>query len=661
MSLDDLKNICHKREIKKIAIVDDVFDVPTPDGLNRVNYAKFRQNYNTNNKLRRSVTWVSGEDLEDLPGFDNLHENELAPLWMSTWKPELGGRKLNAQNADALLALFKGHDDDVLGMLTPINELFSLFHNILELSVNVYGTDFDADDIAKAQVVVLDYYLEHNLNKQESLAKVTEVVIAVVKAARNAKRSVPSFLLVSSMPDAVDIEAFSNRAGLMKSRFRFFSKERLLTPRVEDMVSLYDLIDASDRTEIVEQLITDWGKGADQAISAVRERILKLDVSDLVYLDCFRLTHEGTSISNYLLWFLTASLNASVTRNLTKKLWLRADNLKLFSVIDSDGKPDPKTLANTYEGPSEAISHAYSDILFDESRGTGKSAFPAELSNHDLVEGDLFVRMKGKDRKSYKDAEVRLIMTPSCDLLPRMPNQPPSAKSVLLLTGTLEKIEHDTKSNFEWSYSVRVLEHSRWCLLKIKWDFHHPISVDWQKMCVEGPGKMFKRLGRIRDLYFHRIRDEFSNYFTRIGTEVEPLSPRPMSGKVLIMYLERGRKQYRCVMKFTFEERFVWEMGPVRDVGNRKEKYVYQASQKFVRKLTTVLDGLGEENTSWGESAKRSAANLKIMQTYMDLLKPMFPGVRGVDGVVEFKKAMKRKDKLNKSSGANLQIVSFLD
>ena len=661
MSVAVLKELCEERNIKKIAMVDDVFDVPVSEGLDRGRYSEFRQRYNDDQDLKQAIAWVSGTNPQSLLGFDDLDDDQLAPLWKSVWKPQLGGRKLKDDYAQTLRNLFSEHRDGVLGMLDTVVELLSLFRNDLNLkkSVTVHGTDYDADEIAKAQIILIDYFLGENLSAAEASKKILEVVANVVRTARQASRPVPSFLLVSARPTEIDIEKFRESALLMKSRFRFFAKNDLRSNQIQNMVNLHDLIDASDRTETIEQLIADWHKGACKAINDVRKQMLTLDVSDLVYLDCFRLLYEGTSIGNYLRWFMTASLNAKVTGKLTKSLWHEAESLRISNLVDENGHLDNRTLIKTFDGPSDEIAHAYGDILFDETRGTGDCAFPDRLAGHDLVEGDLFVRPRGKDRKGYEGAEVRLVITPSSDLLPRAPNQPPAAQSVLLLPGILKRMEQeDKKINFTKVYSVRVLEREEMCLLRVEWDFRRPISVDWATMRDVGPGIGFKRLGRVRDLYFHKVRDEFANHFSRIGTAVAPLFPHPRSGKVFIASV--NGKRFEPVLCFSSVEGFVWEIGPVRVEGKSSETYVYQASRQFVDKLSEDLDHLSREKPKLKESADRSAGHLKNMQTYMELVRPMASGRRGEGGVVEFKKAAKRSDVKLKSS-ADLLIVTFID
>ena len=667
MSVAVLKELCERRNIKKIAMVDDVFDVPTPEGLDRNRYLEFRQRYNDDKNLKRSITWVSGTDPGILPSFDDLDDDQLAPLWKSVWKPQLGGRSLTKDHAQALRNLFSEHRDGLLGMLDTVVKLLSFFRNDLNLNaVTVHSTDYDTDEVAKAQIILIDYFLGKDLTASEAFETTLEVVKNVVDAARQAKRSVPSFLLVSARPNDVEVEKFRYGAQLMKSRFRFFDKEDFRSERIKNLVNLHDLIDASDRTETMERLIEDWQRGARKAIDTVREQMLALDVSDFVYLDCYRLKHEGRSIGNYLRWFLTASLNATVTGTLTKELWQDADDLKLFSVVDESGQLDEKTLIKTFDGPSDAIGRVYGDILFDESRGTGECAFPSRISPQDLVEGDIFVQSRGKGKRKYDDAKIRMVMTPNCDLISRMPSEAPYAQSVLLLPGILKRTEQeDTDGNFSRDYFIRVPQGNEMCLLRIVWDFRNPISKDWSTISHNGPGRGFKRLGRLRELYFHKIRDEFVSHLTRIATKVAPLFPHPRSGKVLIKVGSKS-KCFKTVMCFSSEDRFIWEIGPVRLTrpnGRTENRHLYQASRQFVGKLTEALSSISEETPGLKESADRIAGHLKNMETYMDFFKPMIPGPRGEGNLIEFKKAANRSsinwDKIKSQS--DLVVVPFFD
>ena len=53
-------------------------------------------------------------------------------------------------------------------------------------------------------------------------------------------------------------------------------------------------------------------------------------------------------------------------------------------------------------------------------------------------------RLEG-DQARYDGAEVRLVMTPSCDLLRRGAGETPAAKTVLFLPGTLRSVREEEK------------------------------------------------------------------------------------------------------------------------------------------------------------------------------------------------------------------------
>ena len=517
VDIEILKKICKEKEIKHIAVIDDVFDVPAAEYLDRDRYSKFRKEYNSDQNLREAVASVSDIMPESLPRFDNLDDDDLEPLWEYVCQERLRGIEPTAEHLKTLNDLFMKHAHGVLGVLDTVLGLISLFKQDLGMSVTVHGKGFKPDEIIKANIVAVDYFLDHGLTDEKALDMVSGIVAGVVSACQEKKVAVPSFLLVSDRELTVqEITVLRKRANLMQSRFRFFKKTALSSEKrpVEDLISLHDLIDTSDRTGKIERLIFDWQRGACNAITDVVEEMLNLDISDFVYLDYFRLHPEGSSIGKYLLWFLTSSLGARVTGKLTKNIWRDADSIKLFDVIKEDGKVASETLVKTFNGASDAIARAYSDILFDKNRGTGGDAFFAPVPGGDLLEGDLFVcPQKDLGQNRYEDADVMLVITPSCDLLKRAPEERPSAGTVLLLPGKLKEMEHENpQNNFLKDYFVSLQDEEKIRLFRIEWEFKNPVSTDWQKISenslddagreLDDSGRKFFRLGRVRDLYF---------------------------------------------------------------------------------------------------------------------------------------------------------------
>ncbi|MDE2824563.1 MAG: hypothetical protein OXK79_13765, partial [Chloroflexota bacterium] len=106
MSVVELKDVCEARNVRRIAMVDDVFDAPAPDGLDRGRYNEFRRQYNADQALKNAVARVSGGSVDVLPGFEDLEDEQVEPLWRAAWKPRVGGRRLRPDHAEALTSLF---------------------------------------------------------------------------------------------------------------------------------------------------------------------------------------------------------------------------------------------------------------------------------------------------------------------------------------------------------------------------------------------------------------------------------------------------------------------------------------------------------------------------------------------------------------------------
>ena len=191
MNLDFLKQACDQRQIKRIAIVDDVFDTPDPEKIDPGSYRGFVKNYNSNKNFRGSISRVIGDLYDDrLPDFDDLDDEDIAPLWTAFWKQSFGGRKMKGQYAQYLKELFKNHGDDVLGMHDTVVGLFSMFRDELNTKVKTYGTQFDPKEVVKAEIIFIDFFLEVNISKEVALKKVMEIVKELTDAARSSKRGI---------------------------------------------------------------------------------------------------------------------------------------------------------------------------------------------------------------------------------------------------------------------------------------------------------------------------------------------------------------------------------------------------------------------------------------------------------------------------------------
>jgi len=650
-----LSDLCEARRVKSVAIIDDVFDVPDSRLLDANNYSEFKHRFDTDEALRKSVAWVSGTDLSELPVFEDITDDKVEPLWQSFWKPKFGGRKPQQIFRNALSQLFDGHTHDVLSALTEVEDLYKFLCDELKVEVDVYGRYFDPIQVSRRQIVAIDFFLEHNLTAEEAYQQTTEKVQAIVSAAISAQQSVPSFLLISSRPEKVLLQDFPKQSNVMASRFGFFPKKSLKLEDIPEVARLYDLIETSNITDWLEQLLRDWKKKAKITIKEILSDMFSLDVTDFVYLDYFRLNHEGTTVSEYLRWFLTSYCTAKIPHYLEKETW-RSNKSRLFEESsDSDGLNSVSSmLIKTFAGPSDTLALAYSEIVFDQTRSNDTPGLSDSNKCDDVLEGDLFINLID----GVQDSEVRLVLTPGCDLRVRPEASKPKVVHVLFLVGIVKHVD-SLKHELDKGTVIPIKHGEKVHFWGIEWKFEKPLSITYKKVIESNTEDGFFRLGRFRELYFHRIRDKFVQNLSRIGTEVAPLLPKAQSGKVSVLPEKRDPL---CVLHFDESEKLVWVIENARIPGTKRKKTVYLATPEFWNKLNSYLEVL-INNDNNDEPLERSLVKarqvLNDFESYEDLLSPMADELRGAQKSICFKTTASSKFPKNAKIVIEIEMMSI--
>lgn len=453
---------------------------------------------------------------------------------------------------------------------------------------------------------------------------------------------------------------FQKKLQLMSSRFGFFEKKSLNIKDTAEVARLYTLIDAHENTQWIESLLSDWKQGAHSAVDSVFDEILSLDVSDFAYLDFFRLTREGTNISDYLRWFLTSFWTTRVPQCLEKSKWERRD-VRLYEVNndDDDFAPVSNMLVNMFAGPSDKIAFAYGEIVLDRTRGSGSEAFPMAIAHDDLVEGDLFINYNRDSDTQISGSEVRLVLTPSCDMRIRPQNSSTESTNITFLPGTLEFMEFG-KDDIASGDVIPITKNAIVSFWRISWKFKKPISYPQNKICESLINKGFVRLGRIQALYFHGIREKFVRGLSRIGTEIAPLLPRPLAGTVYVIGERLGKREQCEILQLNTSEQMIWAIEQVRTTSSNKEINVYQTTDSFWRKLKSRMEALVADNDrddDWITIVSNALEYLKHLRSYLDLLSPLKLGPRGEQDCI-FVKVSTNTSKLPKDTKILIEVAS---
>jgi hypothetical protein len=123
---------------------------------------------------------------------------------------------------------------------------------------------------------------------------------------------------------------------------------------------------------------------------------------------------------------------------------------------------------------------------------------------------------------------------------------------------------------------------------------------------------------------------------------------------------ENGKRRFDKLLTFEAKDGLVWEIGPIelkRPGGALPEKkLLYQASRKLAARILSALDALPAGNAAVEAAVATCKATLGDMATYMDLVRPMKPGLRGKDGALEFRVAVAAGTPVGTST-AELMVV----
>lgn len=561
MTLERLREACQAGEVGPIAFIDDIFDTPSAAGLDPGRLAAFRKATLKPEERQAILGIPDGAAVpEPLPKNDEIEDEHIEPYWARLCELSTGQTPVDDPAVAALTDLFREHGDDPIGMLDLVGRICRLFGGELALPVNRFGAKPDIEAVAGMDLILVDFYLERGISVEKAKRDTVALVASIREAAARARRPSPSFVLVSSRPEDVSYEDFRREASLLRSRFRFIAKDILGRDTGTHLLDLHDLFETYKQAAEIEKLIDDWARAAKEAADDVRAKMLEFDIYDFVYLDFFRLYREGTSLGGYLRWLMTAYLPSKLPNRLDRGTWDNAERLRLFDVAAfQEGRLDGQ-LVKVFDGPGDAIGEAYGAILLDQTRASS-NGFPGAPTATDLLEGDLF--LENGAEPDHHGSRVRLVMTPSCDLVVRGGGTRPIAESVLFLPGTLHRFTGERKprelGDIEFARIVEAEQGKppRQVTYTIEWHFKGVTSMRWEDVAAGGLATL-ERLGRLREPYFNHVREKFVAGVTRIGREVSPLFSMPRQGAVFAQVQEGGKRKFVELFAFEASDGLVW-------------------------------------------------------------------------------------------------------
>lgn len=432
------------------------------------------------------------------------------------------------------------------------------------------------------QVVFLDYYLS-----QEAVG--AGLTTAVKRGARTASIDLLSDLLKSCTDDHPAVVLMSSEqvkkeangfretvekqgAWVLALRFRFLQKGWISAPEAGVLSIQNEAADALLDTsqgyvfgKVLQKALTQWRKGAEDALKTLLGEIGKLEPKDFAYLFRFRLATEGERMGDYLEWLFGESLRASTAEGID---WQSDPFKKLDDATLSKG------IEGAFDGPSTAIAKIFHRIKVDEH-------LPKHRARHAL--GDLFIKPKTKT--------AIVVITPDCDLVPRKGKT--KVDRVLVMEGELKSFKDDSSSA------------DQFIIYKSK-----PYSLRWNPKRlvtypVDGPHSLrqlkgLEFLGSLRPLYAQEVQRMALTDLSRIGLAVSPTMG--VDAKITV-YIRRTAGQAAGVMEaLAVDETPMATVLPERGGAGEGHKVLLRRS--FVHALVDALKSVDAARLSSDDKAK---------------------------------------------------------
>ncbi len=507
-----LKQAVAASEIKRVAIVDDVFDTPTvtPEDLGNVLEFFQRGEESRASSQIEKATWDAAIADIQATEHDSVHVaaalEKLYEMYIETGDSKFDPAGVFARTRDANL-----------GYLRP---LLALLRSCESLTLRRFGSQ--APTIGEDEMpdlVLVDLYLNPAIapveepNNGDAQAAADRSLVRVRPLLKNN----PSVILMSSHGEKGQLEAEGYRGKLndrvYASRFGFVDKGQIKKHpeqglSIEDAArdTLLDIFQNYKFGKALSEAMTRWLAGAKDAVDAIGKDIRSLQLKEISYLIQFRLAAEGQDLEEYLEWFFGEALLDYIIRavdkaHATKPLELSLDQTAVAGI---DGGFEP----------TKSVASMYHRVRVESTRTRPRKNFRL---------GDLY-----RDRKNNR---VFAVMTPDCDLVLRKSGNKEvrNAEQLLLVPGIISDLEKASASVGDFLMIRDVPHNIQWVYKKV-----HSLPFKGTLEKAGQSGEDFEYLGALRSLYAQEIQANLLSHVGRVGVPVPPVIGLPAVSTIVV-------------------------------------------------------------------------------------------------------------------------------
>lgn len=507
-----LRKTIETSDIKRVAIVDDVFDTPTIDQNDMGACLEFLQkgdDARTSAQIKQGV-WASAIADIGIGEHDSANVAEVIEKLYEKYV-DTGDGKCDPAG------LFARTRDANLQYLRPLLELLGSCDSLVVHRFGSATPTIGEDEMP--DLVLVDLFLNPAISPvvQPEEGAAQAAASQSMERVRPLLKKDPAVILMSSHGERGQREADNYRGKLSDrvyaSRFAFVDKGQVKKDpkhglRVEGAArdTLLDVFQTYKFGRALSEAMTRWMTGAKSAVDAIGKDVRSLQLKEIAYLIQFRLAAEGQGLEEYLEWFFGEALLDYIIRAVDDAHAIKPLELAF----------DPVAVAAIDGGfePTKSVAKMYHRVRVEDKRTRGRKNFRL---------GDLY-----RDKASKK---VFAVMTPDCDLVLRKSKakEVRNADHLLLLPGLISDLEKASASVGDFLMIGDVPHNVQWVYKKV---FSAPFAGT---LAIAGQsGNDLVYLGALRPLYAQEIQANLINHIGRVGVAVPPLIGMPAIATVVV-------------------------------------------------------------------------------------------------------------------------------
>ena len=499
-------------DIKRVAIVDDVFDTPAIDPDDEGAFLDFLENGKATRDIAQVDDGVWAKAIADIRSGES-DSDSVSEVLEKLYEKYIDAGEVTFDPA----GVFSRKRDANLAYLRP---LLKLLRSCESLVIHRFGSatpTVGADEMP--DLVFVDLFLNPAISPidEPTVGDARTAVDLSLDRVRPLLKKDPAIILMSSHGVRGQQEAESYRARLndrvYASRFAFVEKGQVQIQaehglRIEGAArdALLDIFQTYRFGKALSVSMTRWMKGTRAAVDSIDKDVRSLQLKEIAYLIQFRLAAEGQGLEEYLEWFFGEALLDYIIR--------AVDDAHALNPLEVSF--DPAAVANIDGGfeQTKGLAKMYHRVRVESKRSRARKNFRL---------GDLY-RDKQKNR-------VLAVMTPDCDLVLRQSGdkQIRNAEHLLFVPGIISDLEKASASVGDFLMIGETPHNIQWTYKKV---FSAPFTGTLREAGQSGDD--FEYLGALRPLYAQEIQANLLNHVGRVGVAVPPVIGIPAIATIVV-------------------------------------------------------------------------------------------------------------------------------